>query len=503
MIKSISSNWLLTLLQVAVTFTLLPFTIRTLGEVQYGTWILIASVTSYLSMLALGVPMATVRFVANYAGAGDEEALNRTVGSCAGLYLLIGLASAVVGGGLFLAFDRIYDVRPELLSQARWAFLIVVINISASFIGQLPYGIMSAHHEFVMRNQVQMGSIILKLGLTVALLSWRAAFIWLAVIQVILFALEFSVATWLVRRRWPHIRIRLSDFDWGMVKRIFGFSLFVMLLSIGAQLTFQSDALVIGAFLPVETIPLFTVAGSLAVYLMEFVIGIGSVVMPMAAALQAKGRVDEVRDIFLKWSKITVSLTFAACLFLIVLGPRFMGWWIGPEFEVPAGRVLQILMVANLIFLPVRGVALPLLMGLGKPRAPAIAFLATGVLNLAMSIALVGPFGLDGVAIGTAIPNILFALVVLWLAGRELRVGVLEYLGYAFARTLIASVPVVAVLWWFRDGIGVRSLPGLFVAGVASVAVFALCSVFFVYRGDPHTDVRGMISSRLAARRGA
>lgn len=502
MIKSIGSNWILTILQVVVTFTLLPFTIRTLGETQYGTWILIASVTSYLSMLALGVPMATVRFVANYAGAGDHAALNRTVGSCAGLYLLIGLGSAIIGTGLFFAFDSLYEVEPALLSQARWAFAIVVLNISASFIGQLPYGIMSAHHEFMLRNQVQMGSILLKLGLTVGLLSWHASFVWLAIIQLTLFALEFSVATWLVRRRWPHIRIRLSDFDPAMVRQIFGFSLFVMLLSIGAQLTFQSDAIVIGAFLPVETIPLFTVAGSLAVYLMEFVIGIGSVVMPMAAALQAKGRTDEVRDIFLKWSKITVSLTFAACLFLLVLGPRFMGWWIGPEFEQPAGRVLQILMLGNLVFLPVRGVALPLLMGLGKPKAPAIAFLVSGVLNVLMSVVLVQRWGLDGVAVGTAVPNLLFALVVLHWAARELRVTIPEYLGYAFGRTLLASVPVIGLLWWCRDVWGVRTLPELFVAGVASVTLFGVIAVYFVYRGDPHTDVRSMIAQRLAARRG-
>lgn len=501
MIRSIGSNWLLTILRVAVAFVLLPFTIRVLGETQYGTWVLIATVTSYLSMLALGVPMATVRFVANYAGAGDEENLNRTVGSCAGLYLMIGLTSALIGTCLFFAFDRIYEVPPEFAQEARWAFAIVVLNISGSFVGQLPYGIMAAHHAFTLQNQVQIASLMLKLGLTFALLSWDASFVWLAIIQFALFAMEFIVATALVRRRWPRIRMRLSDFDFGMVKQIFGFSMYVMLLSIGGQLIFQSDALVIGAFLPLEAIPLFAVAGSLAVYLMEFVVGIGAVVMPMAASLQAKGRADEVRAIFLKWSKISVSLTFAACLFLLVLGPRFVGWWIGPEFERPAGRVLQILMLANLLFLPVRGVALPLLMGLGKPRTPAIAFMMAGIFNIAMSIALVGPFGLDGVAIGTAIPNAVFAIIVLLLAGKELNVGLREYFGYAFSRTLLASAPVVVLLWWFREGINVSTLLGLFIAGVASVAVFGILSIFFVYRNDPHTDVRTLLAAKLATMR--
>src|SRR6185436_8603456 len=118
-------------------------------------------------------------------------------------------------------------------------------------------------------------------------------------------------------------------------------------------------------------------------------------------------RVDELREMFLKWSKAALSVTIAAGLFLIVLGPRFIGWWISAEYEGPSGAVLQVLMASCFVFLPARGVALPVLMGLGKPRIPTIAFLAAGLLNLIMSALLARPFGLVGVAVGTAIPNVL------------------------------------------------------------------------------------------------
>src|SRR5258706_2629780 len=174
----------------------------------------------------------------------------------------------------------------------------------------------------------------------------------------------------------------------------------------------------------VSAIPYFTVANSFIIYLMEFLIAIAAVVMPTATRLQTQGRSAELREIFLKWSKIALSLTMAAGLFLIVLGPRFIAWWVDPSFERPAGEVLQILMLSYLVFLPVRGVALPILMGLGKPGLPTIGFLVAGVVNLRLSIALVRPFGLAGVALGTAIPNVLFAIVVFMQACRELDVSV-------------------------------------------------------------------------------
>src|SRR5207302_5757205 len=138
----------------------------------------------------------------------------------------------------------------------------------------------------------------------------------------------------------------------------------------------------------------------------------------------------------------------------------------------------------------VRGVALPTLMGLGKPRLPAAAFLVAGVLNLLLSIALVGPLGLIGVALGTAFPNVLLAAVVLAAACRELKIGVLAYLRYVVPRATFGAVPVLALLLWFRLGVQVHGLVGLVGAGLAMFLLFGLTWVFFVYRNDPYVDLR-------------
>jgi O-antigen/teichoic acid export membrane protein len=126
----------------------------------------------------------------------------------------------------------------------------------------------------------------------------------------------------------------------------------------------------------------------------------------MTTKLSTEGRVPELREMFLKWSKVSLSISLMAGLFLVVLGPRFIAWWIDPSYERPAGAVLQILMISSLAFLPVRGVALPILMGLGKPKTATIAFVLAGLANLVLSLALARPLGLAGVALGTAIPNV-------------------------------------------------------------------------------------------------
>jgi len=240
----------------------------------------------------------------------------------------------------------------------------------------------------------------------------------------------------------------------------------------------------------VGAIPFYVVANSLVVYLMEFVLAIAAVVSPMATKLNTEGRIDELRQMFLTWSKIALSLSLAAGVFLCVFGPRFIGWWIDPSFEEPSGRVLQILVLSCLVFLPVRGVALPIMIGLGKPQLPTTAFLAAGVLNVVLSVALARPFGLTGVAIGTAVPNVLFAVFVLAVTCRELRVPIRTYVEYVVPRAALGTVPLVVPLLALRIGLDVRTLPGMIAAGVMMLAIFAVTWVFFVYRDDQYVDLR-------------
>ena len=493
MLRNIGSNWAVTLVTIAATYVLTPFVIHTFGHEGYGTWTLITAMTGYMSLLALGVPMACVRYLAEHVAVRDTGAMNRVIGSCAVLYLAIGVVSLIVGAVLTAVLTTIYDIPIELRWEARFACAVMVLQVSSGFLGLLPEGILFAHHDFVTRNVVRIGAVILRLGLTVGLLTIQASLVLLAAVQLACLVFDFCVSLMLIRRKYTDVHIRLADFDWAVVRQIFSFSIYVLLLSTGARLSFETDALVIGAFLGVGAIPFYAVANSLVIYLMDFMVAIAAVVAPMATKLNAERRRADLTDIFLKWSKVSLSLSLAAGLFLIVLGPQFVAWWIGPEFEEPSGVVLQILTVSSLFFMPVRGVAQPLMMGLGKPKAVTFAFLAAGIANLVLSMILARPWGLVGVAMGTAIPNVVFAIYVLIVACRELGVGVSRFLRYVVPRAALGAVPPLVLLIWFKVGMDVQNLVGLAVAGMAMLALYAVTWILFVYRNDPYVDLTPLL----------
>ena len=496
-LKNIGANWIQLVASIAIAYYLTPFTLHTLGRDQYGMWLLITAITGYLGLLVLGLPMASVRFVARHARDADPTQLNRAVANCLGICSILGGLVLAVGGVAFLFF-RTYPIAPAAWPSARMAFIIIVANVAFGFVGQLPLGILAAHEQFVLQNKILLASLLTRFAFTVTLLRLRPSFVVLALSLVLSSAIEASAGAIAVHRRYPHIRPRLSEVNWETSRAIFGFSLFVLLMGVGAQLSFQSDAIVIGKMLGVRQIPFFSTASMIAVYLMQLVIGIAAVVMPTSARLHAQGGVEPLRDVLLKWSKICLSLTLFVSIYLLVAGPSFLGWWLGHDFVVPSGRVLRVLTIANIVFLPARGVALPMLMGIGSARRPAIGFVMAGLLNLVLSLLLSRPYGITGVALGTAIANVLFAGLLVQSACQTLGVRPVHYLGYVVQRPLLGAIPVLASLYLLAPYLDLARFAGLFVAGVLMAVSFAAVWVFYVYRDDRFVDLLGMMKSRFA-----
>ena len=209
MIRNVGSTWVMTLVTIAaIAVCSCLSSIHRLGEEGYGTWTLITAMTGYMNLMALGVPMACVRYLAQHVAEGDQRKMNETIGSCAGLYLMLGAATALVGVALTFVFVFLFahDIPAVWRTEAPLAFGLMVLQVSAGFIGLLPEGIMFAHHDFVVRNLVRIGGVILETRPDHRTAAHRrvARRVVLAVVQLVcLPAVDFGVSLLLIRRRYP------------------------------------------------------------------------------------------------------------------------------------------------------------------------------------------------------------------------------------------------------------------------------------------------------------
>jgi O-antigen/teichoic acid export membrane protein len=502
-LRSVFSNWTLNAIQITVFMVLTPFTFGALGTEAFGIWEIIVSTAAPLQLLALGLPMATVRAVSSSLESDDPDAAGRTAGTALSMTLILGLVAASIGVVLYGGFSALLlngegwsGLSVDTIRDARMATLVILANASAGFALALPYALFDAHHDFVARNVIKALGLFTKLGVTVAALTWRADLVVLAGVQVALAVAEFIVAMAVSGRRHPGVRLRPRAIRWKEAHGLLSFSVFAFLMNMGAMLAFRIDAVVIGLNAEPEAAAVYGIGNKIFDPFINILLAIGMVLMPLAAAAKSRGDLAPVRDAFLKWSKIAATIVLLIGGYLMVLGPAFLGAWIGEDYDEESGRLMRILMLSFFCFLPIRGVALPALMGMGQARLPGLGLLAMGIGNLLLSLALVGPYGLTGVALGTAIPNVLFAAVIGRISCRSLGIPTGRWMGYAFGKPAVVFGVALGALYGATRLVEVRSFPELIIAGLAYTGLFATLSLAYAFARDPFLDT-GPLLRRL------
>ena len=486
MLRNIGSNWFLMVLTGLATFFLMPFNLGELGTEQYGIWLIISALMGYLFLLQLGVPMASVREMTQAIASGDTIALNRVITSCAVLYLGFGFLACLIGIPLFFFFERSYAVPLAMREAARWAFVLSLVQTALGFIAFMPQAILSAHQAFVPKNALMSLAVILRIVVNCVLVYLFPSMATLGIVMLAVTLFEL-VASWAyVLHTYPKVRPALRHFRAATIRSIIGFSIYVFLMALGSQLAFQTSALVIGHAMTSADVVNFAIPNSLMLILVQFVTGIASVLMPLATNLQTTGNKPELRNILFKWTKITLALSWCAGLFLLIFGPAFLQFWIKKAYHPESGQALRILMVGYLLFLPLRGVAVPMLMGLGQVKWPTLATLAAGALNFILSLLWVGPYGITGVAFAALIPNVLLSTAMAYLICRELGVSLQCYARTTIPLSAIGGAAGIAILGWWQHIWHPSGIFGLGLAGLLTVLVCVSIWAGLVLRHDPH-----------------
>ena len=263
MFKNIGAQWIRTIIFIVVGLLVPPLMNLFLGTSTYGAWELVMTTTGIMKMLALGVPIATVRAI---AAAKNDDETNKIIGTSKRIFFFTGIATLIVGAGLFWFFEYTYlterwvekvveGVNTRVFEStiassdafaARVAFGLIVAHVAVTFVMQLPYAIMAGKHDFVRQNFIMIFILLVRVLLIVAVLTMGASLILLATIELCVVVMEFVFPWRSVKKKYPGLRFSAGNYDPEVMKTIFSFGGYMVLMHAGMKLAFQTDALVIG-----------------------------------------------------------------------------------------------------------------------------------------------------------------------------------------------------------------------------------------------------------------
>jgi O-antigen/teichoic acid export membrane protein len=152
-------------------------------------------------------------------------------------------------------------------------------------------------------------------------------------------------------------------------------------------------------------------------------------------------------------SMYSVLLSWPVLAALVIFGNNLLTTWVDAKHASAAG-LLTILALPTLLSLP-QSVTSALLFGISRHRGVVALSVLNAVLNLGLSLWWVKPFGLTGVALGTAVPLALIGGIATMIYGcRALELRLSLYLWEGLLRPGLASlafvIPAIAIQAWFR-----------------------------------------------------
>lgn len=428
-----------------IGFFLMPFLIHSLGDHNYGYWVLAGSILGYFGILDLGVVSAVQYHVAEAFGQEDAEHANRVLSTAFYMFAVLGLIILFLTSVTAL-FSHRFIKDPKDALVFRDVLLITGAGFAIGFPGRTFMGGLAAHLRWDLVSLGNIGQLFLRTLLSVAVIEAGYGIVALALVTVLSDLVTYAYYFVLLGSIQAKFSISLGLANIRTFKEIVNYSAFALISRIADKLRFFLDAVVVSAFVSVSAVTHYSIASKLGFSLSDFVIAAVGVLSPWFSFLFGGSDFAAIRKVLAFGTKASafVSVTIGCCLLLY--GKAFIQAWMGKPY-VDAYWPMLFLVIAILVDvsqLP----SVSYLFGISRHRFIAYLSLAEGIVNAILSIILVHPFGMSGVALGTLIPLLIAKLLVQpKYVCREAGISIRSYYFGFFGRTLGISIAAMVIPW--------------------------------------------------------
>lgn len=441
LVKSIAGNWTAFAVSAGVAFFLSPFIVHHLGNIAYGVWTLVVSLISFMSLLDLGLRGAVTRFVARNHAQGNHSESSRAVSAAFWLRMWVCLAIVIASILLALLSTTIFRIPVELRQGARWAIVFTGSSLAVTLACGVFGGVLVALNRFALVSCVTVAQTVVRALGVVYLLRSGYGILALAMWEFCVAILAGTALTVLCFKIYSELRLTLRKPNGVILKQFVDYSFYVFVIHGATQLIYYTDNLVVGAFISATAVTFYAIGGSLLDYLRQIISSVTTIFMPLASGFEARGEQDQLKKLLIQGTRASLLIALPVGVALFFRGPTFIQLWMGNQYGSVSGRILRILLLAQ-VFSIANFTSGNIAFGLAKHRPWAMAVLAESVTNLGLSIFLAIHMGIEGVAWGTVIPNLLIQLFF-WprFICKVIGIPLGPYLWQSWARPALAVIP--------------------------------------------------------------
>lgn len=469
----------------------IPFIVRGLGTERFGLLSLAWVVVGYFAIFDLGLGRATTKFVAEALGKGEEEQVSQIVWTAVTAQAVLGLVGGFVLWGITpLLVERILNIPPELVSEARATFYLLALSIPIVLVSGSFRGVLEARQRFDLVNAVKIpaSSCAFLFPLIGIFLGFKLP----GIVALILTARIGALITFVSLNFHIVPSLRSYRGSLNLFPRLFAFGGWVTISSIVGPILVYLDRFLIGSLLSMSAVAYYSAPYEAVTRLWVFPASLTMTLFPAFSALEGIKDRQKLGTLFARSVKYTLLILGPIVLVTGLFAKEILQIWLGAEFAIKSTLVLQVLALGVFIN-SLAHTPFALLQGAGRPDLPAKFHLLEFPIYVAIVWLSVSHGGITGAAVAWTLRVTIDALL---LFGATFKVFHFSPRLLSVNGTTLAGLSLVIVVGM---ACGIRAFAGGFPLPVQALLIMAVLGFFagFSWRrimdvGDREAIVRMM-----------
>ncbi len=469
LVRGGAARTLTLVVEMGIGVVLTPFLVHRLGDVRYGAWLVIGSVTGVYGMLDMGLTQAVARHVSRAHGLNDPALARRYVTASFYLFTAIGLL-LMVGGAVLAPLGR-HMAEGDIAEELPLLFFVTALALGVSFPTRTFMGVLTAHLNYDRLSLTRMGVAVARgaLSVWVVLLGHGLLALTLLVAigdfirMLILWRLSNAAGEPLVFRREPEFK---SD-----VKDLIHYGSVSFVSQIADMIRSKMSPIIVSQVVSLAAATPYGIANRLAQIYSRSMQALVATSLPVFSRLEAQADPTKYLRPYMLIYKISCYFAIfgAGCVWLWV--EPFIVRWIGAEYA-GAAAITKILMMGA-VCATMQVPAVNLLFGTSQHAFYAKINWLEAILVLVLTFTWGNSHGLIGIAYAYAVSMIVVKLGLQpWGAARVLGLSLLRYHFNTVPSALKALVFTLPMVWLIQPYV-VPKYSVIFLGTAACAALFA------------------------------
>ena len=446
-LTSTISNYILLIFKIILSLLLVRIMFLGISQEEYGFWALLWTIFGYSLLLDFGFGTAVLKATSEASAKNSWIDFDETISTVFFSYAILSIIILIFTFAMATNLENIFVFsNTALIDYYKNVFYIFGLGTALIF----PLGffreILRGLQKIKLRNTIDLIFLISNFILLFLCVRYNYSLVYMAIVVILIQLFTNMIMAFYVFKHLPKLKISYKFFKKQRVYELMSFSLFAYFIMFSNVIIFRTDVLVISMFSSLALVALYQIVSRLTELFRQFSTQIHDIIAPLASYLFVKKDHNELHNILFITNKVIgfISTLIFIPTFIFIEELLFFYLEIRNEELVNTAKILLFSMYI-LVFL--RSSCVQVLLMCNKHKQLAFIAVCEAILNLVLSIYLIKYYSIMGVALGTLIPNLFFAVFYNIPASCIFsKVSILYFLKEIVIKTLLLAFFILLVL---------------------------------------------------------